>query len=113
MEGCDEDLKFVVLRDIVVANLFIATVDAGGNAFVKLNYTVARYRDYKVGRFLFEEGRDFLKNKGVKNIIYTNVHNAGHAKFIKAMGFTKEVINNKPCYVKHILWFFNFQFKNI
>ena len=30
------EIKFVVLRDIVVANIFVATVDTDGNAFVKI-----------------------------------------------------------------------------
>lgn len=102
LNGCEDDLKFVVLRDIVIANLFVATVDKDGNAFVKLNYTVAKYRDYKVGRFLFEEGTMFLKDNGVKKIVYTTISNKGHQKFIKAMGFTQELYNNTNCFVKQI-----------
>ena len=34
LEDKPGDIKFVVLRDIVVANIFIAAVDENGNAFV-------------------------------------------------------------------------------
>jgi hypothetical protein len=102
MEDKNDEIKFVVLRDIVVANIFVATVDAAGNAFVKINYTVPKYRDYKVGRFLFDEGKSFMNQKGIKRIIYTEVKNLQHERFLKAMGFSKEIFENRSCYIKNI-----------
>lgn len=102
MEGQENEIRFVVLRDIVVANLFVATVNTNGDAFVKINYTVPKYRDYKVGRFLFDEGKEFLHNKGIKRIIYSQVHNPQHEKFLKVMGFKKEIPETGDCYVKNI-----------
>lgn len=101
--GAEQDeIRFVVLRDIVVANLFVAAVNQNGDAFVKINYTVPKYRDYKVGRFLFDEGREFLHNKGIRRIIYTHVHNTQHEKFLKMMGFKNERNGAGDCYVKMI-----------
>ena len=102
MEEKDNEIKFVVLRDIVVANIFIACVDENGNAVVKINYTVPKYRDYEVGRFLFDEGKEFLQSRGIKKIIYKKIHNPQHEKFIRVMGFTKEAINNNTCYIKNL-----------
>lgn len=102
LNGNEQDIKFVVLRDIVVANIFVATVDLNGNAFVQINYTVPKYRDYKVGRFLFDEGRDFLAEKGIKRIIYREIKNPQHERFLKVIGFTKDLFDNKPCYIKNI-----------
>lgn len=96
------EIRFVVLRDIVVANLFVATVNQNGDAFVKINYTVPKYRDYKVGRFLFDEGKGFLQGKGIKRIIYMQVHNPQHERFLKVMGFNKEPFENDYCYIKNI-----------
>lgn len=96
------EIKFVVLRDIVVANLFVATVNDEGDAFVKINYTVPKYRDYKVGRFLFEEGKEFLQGKGIRRIIYLQVHNVQHEKFLKVIGFKKERFGDGNCYIKNI-----------
>ncbi|MBL7702127.1 MAG: YgjV family protein [Ferruginibacter sp.] len=89
-EKQQDEIRFVVLRDIVVANLFAAAVNENGDALVKINYTVPKYRDYKVGRFLFEEGKEFLHDKGIKRIVYTQVDNPNHEKFLKVMGFIKE-----------------------
>lgn len=102
MEDMQDEIKFVVLRDIVVANIFVATVDGKGNAFVKINYTVPKYRDYKVGRFLFDEGKSFMNQKGIKRIIYTEVKNRQHERFLKVIGFSKEIFENRSCYIKNI-----------
>ena len=53
-------LSFVVLRDLVIANIFVAEIRDDGAALVRLNYTVAKYRDYKVGRFIFNKENKFL-----------------------------------------------------
>lgn len=98
----ESEIRFVVLRDIVLANLFVATVNNEGDAFVKINYTVPKYRDYKVGRFLFEEGKQYLQNKGIRRIIYLQVHNVHHEKFLKVMGFKKEPFGDGNCYIKKI-----------
>lgn len=102
MGAGENEIRFVVLRDIVVANLFVATVNTNGDAYVQINYTVPKYRDFKVGRFLFDEGKEFLHKKGVKRIIYKQVSNKQHVKFIQVMGFKKERFEATDCYIKNI-----------
>ena len=53
-------LNFVVIRDLVISNVFSATVHGNGDAEVIINYTLQKYRDYKVGRFIFEKGIEQL-----------------------------------------------------
>lgn len=96
------NLNFVVLRDLVIANIFSASVSESGNAEVMINYTVARFRDYKVGRFIFDKEKQYLLAKGVKKILYSKVTNRNHEKFLYVMGFTREVVNDHECYVKNI-----------
>lgn len=88
-EENEQNLNFVVLRDLVIANIFVARLDGNGNASVQLNYTVEKYRDYKVGEFIFNREQRFLIGKGVRAIHYQNVSNKQHEKFIKVMGFTR------------------------
>lgn len=88
-EENESNLNFVVLRDLVIANIFVAALDANGNAFVKINYTVAKYRDYKVGEFIFKREQKFLISRGICCIIYKKVSNKNHERFIKTMGFKK------------------------
>ncbi|HOZ83407.1 MAG TPA: hypothetical protein PLU85_04745 [Bacteroidia bacterium] len=79
----------MVFRDMTVANIFIADVAANGDAIVRLNYTIPKYRDYKVGKYLFELEKEFLITNGLKKITYNNLNHAGHIRFINALGFSK------------------------
>jgi len=83
------NLNFVVLRDIVIANIFSAQILENGDAVVFINYTLKKYRDYKVGKFIFKKEKNFLLSKGVKRIVYSNVHNKNHAKYLLSIGFEK------------------------
>lgn len=90
LAGNDNDIRFVILRDMVIANIFVAELAADGNAYVKINYTVAKYRDYKVGTFIFDKEKNFLKAKGIHQLVYLNVPNKNHAAFLKKMGFFEQ-----------------------
>lgn len=98
----DADLRFVVLRDMVLANVFVATVQPDGTGLVQFNYTIPKYRDYKVGRFIFERERDYLLSKGIKKLVYTSVVNKSHEAFLRKMGFQAETIAGKVCLVKYL-----------
>ena len=95
-------IRFVVLRDLVIANIFVALPGKDGSAEILLNYTVAKYRDYKVGRFIFNRENDFLISRDIRQLVYKEVQNKQHEKFIRVMGFKKEDINGTSCYVKHL-----------
>jgi hypothetical protein len=93
------NLNFVVLRDLVIANMFSAHINTEGDAEVMINYTLLRYRDFKVGRFIFEKEKDFLCSKGVKRIVYRAIINKSHQAFLKVMGFQQQAAGEK-CWVK-------------
>lgn len=82
-------LNFVVLRNLVIANMFSVEVDANGNAYVILNYTPEKFRDYKVGRFIFEREKQYLLSKGIKRVIYRYEPYKKHRHFLEVMGFVK------------------------
>lgn len=96
------ELQFVVLRDMVLANVFIASVLPDGTGMVHFNYTVPKYRDFKVGRFIFEKERDYLLSKGIRRLVYEEVFNKSHLVFLKKMGFEEESMNGKMVFVKHL-----------
>jgi hypothetical protein len=99
-ENLQHNLNFVVTRDLVIANMFSASVSATGDATVVLNYTLQKYRDYKIGTYIFEKEKDFLIANGVKRIVYASVSNKNHQQFLTVMGFKKTAINNTECFVK-------------
>jgi len=90
LSGNDNDIRFVTLRDMVIANIFVAELSAEGVAYVKINYTVPKYRDYKVGTFIFQKENSFLLGKGITKVVYNIVTNKEHAAFLKKMGFKKQ-----------------------
>lgn len=96
------NMNFVVTRDLVIANMFSASISENGDAHVHLNYTLQKFRDYKVGSFIFEKERDFLISKSIKRIVYNKVKNKAHLNFLKVMGFRKENIDSRECYVKKL-----------
>lgn len=96
-------LCFVVMRDAVMANIFMAEILENGDALVKINYTVPKYRDFKVGNFIFDKEKSFLLSKGIKRIVYTTVAHPKHAAFLKVMGFTEQPENGKLYTVKSIV----------
>ena len=102
LKDADNDVRFVVLRDMVIANVFVAAVSEDGTGEVKFNYTVPQYRDYKVGRFIFEKENRYLLSKGVRKLVYKEVYNKRHADFLKVMGFKKESSNGHVYLVKHL-----------
>ncbi|MBK8952187.1 MAG: hypothetical protein IPM85_07800 [Chitinophagaceae bacterium] len=94
--------NFLVLRDMAIANIFSAAVQPNGDAEVKLNYTVPKFRDYKIGSFLFETEKDNLIAKGIKKILYKTVAHKGHIDFLKRTGFTKETVNGETVIYKKL-----------
>ena len=95
-------ISYVVLRDIAIANIFVAEVKENGNAIMKVNYTVPQYRDFKVTKFIIERESKTLHKHGVKKLVYESVFNPSHLKFLKVMEFSEEVINGKTCWIKNI-----------
>ena len=98
MNSTKATLRFVVLRDLVIANIFIATLDEQGNARVELNYTTPSYRDFKIGKYIFQKENKILIQKGVKAIVYERTAYLGHMDFLKKMGFQKD--SQLDCYLK-------------
>lgn len=66
------NINFIVLRDLVIANIFSAKQIKDGDALVEINYTIKKYRDYKVSKFIFEKKQLVLSTKGIKRILYNN-----------------------------------------
>jgi hypothetical protein len=97
------NLNFVIIRDLVIANMFSASISPDGDATVALNYTLQKYRDYKIGTYIFEKERDHLIEKGIKRIVYKKVSNKNHRDFLTIMGFKKETAGNDEYFIKSLV----------
>lgn len=81
------ELTFFVLRDLVPAGLFIGELRDDGCLWVRLDYVIPAYRDFKIGRWLYDECADFFRARGIAEIRSPS-GNPIHAKYLRRMGFT-------------------------
>jgi GNAT superfamily N-acetyltransferase len=79
-------LIVLVLRDMLPAGLFIGEHRDEHTLEVKLDFVIPQYRDFKVGRFLFEQQADFFRERGVRQIVSTPGNDI-HAAYLRKMGF--------------------------
>ena len=80
-----------LLRDMVTAGVFVAHRDDADPAtlHVDLDYVTKEFRDYRTGRFLFEEQAGFFRAQGVARIV-AEAHTDSHARYLKSIGFESE-----------------------
>lgn len=82
----DDDLNIFVLRDMVPAGLLVGNLNDEGTFVVELDFVVPQYRDFKIGKFLFDENKSFFKDKGIKQIV-ARPGNEKHDEYLEEMGF--------------------------
>lgn len=87
-----------VLRDTIPAGLVISEYLDDDTIYVKLDYAIPGYRDFKMGKYVFNE---IFKQKKVKKI-YSDPGNEKHQKYLKKMGFEKCMLNNKELFCMDI-----------
>jgi hypothetical protein len=102
-EQTEGNLNFMVLRDLVIANIFSAKINADGTAEVVINFTSKKYRDFKNGTYIFEKEKGFLISKGIQRLVYKTVFNKSHEHFLKVSGFVKEKVGDQVCYIRPLL----------
>ena len=83
----ERPLTFFILRDMVPAGLFIGVVRDAGSLVVRLDFVIPPYRDFKIGRCLFEDHADFFRARGIREIVSPPGHVA-HRAYLRKMGFT-------------------------
>lgn len=80
-------VSLFVLRNMVPAGLLIIEPD-GQQARVQLDYVIPGYRDFRVGKFLFEDHADYFTRRGIQSLAAA----AGaehHARYLQRMGFRR------------------------
>lgn len=91
---CDSCHVMFVLRNTIPAGLVISEYSDDDSIHVRLDYAIPGYRDFKMGKYVFNE---IFKHKKVKNI-YSDPGNEKHESYLRKMGFEKEELNGKPIY---------------
>ncbi|WP_069132869.1 GNAT family N-acetyltransferase [Rhodohalobacter halophilus] len=77
-----------VLSDMVPAGLILGNIREDGTLEMDLDFVIPSYRDFKIGRFLFEKNADELKRDGIEKIV-TPSGNSEHNEYLRKVGFEK------------------------
>lgn len=83
-----DQLALFVLRNMVPAGLVIVR-PMGEDADVFLDFVIPGYRDFRAGKFLFEESALYFQQKGIKRLV-SDAGNPRHESYLKRMGFQLE-----------------------
>lgn len=79
-------LAVFVLRDLVPAGLLIGETDEGGTLRVVLDFVIPQYRDFKTGRYVFQDQAAFFREHGITEIV-SDAGSPVHTQYLRRMGF--------------------------
>ena len=84
-----------VLRNSVPAGLVCAEKINDDSLYVKLDYAIPGYRDFKIGKYVYN---NVLKESSIKKI-FTDSGNKEHKKYLTKMGFVERIMDSKQVYM--------------
>jgi GNAT superfamily N-acetyltransferase len=79
-------LAVFVLRNLVPAGLLLGYPREDGTLEVALDFVIPQFRDFKVGRYLFDERAAFFRQRGIVAVESPRGSDA-HEAYLKRMGF--------------------------
>jgi len=97
----DSVINIYVLRNLVPASIFIASEYNKNTLKIEMDYAIPEYRDFKIGKYLFEENKDYFLNQGYNRFISISQNNK-HDNYLEKMGFTKISEDGIDYFVKEI-----------
>jgi len=84
-EPIDDQVAVFILRNMIPAGVFIGVPD-GDSIEVHLDYVIPRYRDFKVGRYLYSPASEVFEDPGIRSI-WSRPESARQRAYLKRMGF--------------------------
>ncbi|HKK09966.1 MAG TPA: GNAT family N-acetyltransferase [Bacteroidales bacterium] len=85
-EMLNHDECWLLLKDMKVAGIFMGGAEADNTLEIHLDYLLPEYRDFKVGKFLYENKKELFLKKSYKRLI-AQPGNKRHNRYLKKMGF--------------------------
>jgi len=82
----NSDINFYILRNVMPAGFFVGNREKDDILRIDFDYVVPTYRDFKMGRYIFEDKKTIFLDKGFNSLI-TFTDNEKHEKYLKKMGF--------------------------
>lgn len=68
-EPAAKQVTLFILRDCNPVGVFIANEEAPGRLRVRLDFVVPRYRDLRIGQFVFVEQAQFFRARGIQEVV--------------------------------------------
>ncbi len=84
--NADEDAAYFVYYDMNPVGLMLGKKQGDGSVEMDVDYSIPKYRDASVGRFLYPH---LLGQEGFKALRFRNASPA-HEKYLKKVGFTQQ-----------------------
>lgn len=81
------DKAFFMLRDNHTAGILVGEV-IDGSLRVDVDFVTAEYRDFKLGKYFFNENPEELKKRGIKKVLSKPIHEK-HREYLEKIGFKK------------------------
>lgn len=80
-----------VLRNEILAGLVCTERISETSLYIKLDYAIPGYRDFKLGQYVYKK---FFKEAGIKKI-YTDFGSVEHNAYLHKMGYTESEFDGK------------------
>ncbi len=95
------DFRYLVLRNMKPAGIFIAREYDAETLEVMLDYAIPPFQDFKTGEHIYRREQERFKQAGYRTFVaFPRSHT--HRKYLKRMGFRETSIDNEAALIKHI-----------
>lgn len=97
----ERGVRFFILRNMVPAGIFAAAEQDKDSLHINLDFVMPEYRDFKIGKFIFEDNKNYFLNRGYDKI-FCNAANNEQNVYLKRMGFEKAEQGDGSLMIRYI-----------
>jgi len=97
----DNTIKLYILRNMTTAGVFVADKKDENTLEIRLDYAIPQYRDFKLGKFVFSDQKEYFLQQGYTTFIAKSIH-PKHTQYLKKMGFEQIQIDEETVFTKTI-----------
>lgn len=81
--------SFLFLRNTTVAGVLLCEKYDENTLIIDIDYVISRYRDLKIGKYIYKNQTQFFKEKGFNRLLIAP-KTPEHQKYVKFMGFEQQ-----------------------
>lgn len=98
-ELTEVNTSFYMLRDDSIAGILAGFKESDGTFTILVDFVPAKYQDYKLGAYYYNQHPEFLKEKGITTL-KAYASDKEHRFYLEKMGFVREELNGRATYTK-------------